>query len=259
MDKNTPREDALATPPKPARVALNVLALCFVAVGVRPWPRREFYRIPEADLGKFRLGPRAGRLGLFADRAGRRPRRAADRPAVRPFGAASGLFARTIAARRRVPGRSPFAISLAVPAEPRALRRHRHRLHRQRPELDPARPLVRPAVADRDGRGLFGHRRGRPDPAAGIADPDRPYRLARRLSGLRHRLAAPAGAAIAVAVAAVLDRLAASGQEVPPPISSTKAGRSSARCATTPSGRCSRPSSSPPSACTRFRRRSWPI
>jgi MFS family permease len=30
MDKNTPREDALAKPAEPARVALNVLALCFV-------------------------------------------------------------------------------------------------------------------------------------------------------------------------------------------------------------------------------------
>ncbi|QWG11232.1 MFS transporter [Bradyrhizobium sediminis] len=29
MDKNTPREDAPTQPPKPARVALNVLALCF--------------------------------------------------------------------------------------------------------------------------------------------------------------------------------------------------------------------------------------
>ena len=29
MDKNTPREETLAKPAKPARVALNVLALCF--------------------------------------------------------------------------------------------------------------------------------------------------------------------------------------------------------------------------------------
>src|SRR3981189_611363 len=29
MDQNTPRQDTLAKPPKPARVALNVLALCF--------------------------------------------------------------------------------------------------------------------------------------------------------------------------------------------------------------------------------------
>ena len=33
----------------------------------------------------------------------------------------------------------------------------------------------------------------------------------------------------------------------------------SARCAITPSGRCSRPSSSPPSACIRSQPRSWPI
>src|SRR4051812_8915395 len=30
MDKITPRQDTLATPQKPARVALNVLTLCFV-------------------------------------------------------------------------------------------------------------------------------------------------------------------------------------------------------------------------------------
>ena len=29
MDQDAPREDTLAQPPKPARVALNVLALCF--------------------------------------------------------------------------------------------------------------------------------------------------------------------------------------------------------------------------------------
>ena len=39
---------------------------------------------------------------------------------------------------------------------------------------------------------------------------------------------------------------------------STKAGRSAAQCATTLSGRCSAPSFSPRSACTRSPRRSWP-
>ena len=29
MDQNTPRGETLTKPPKPARVALNVLALCF--------------------------------------------------------------------------------------------------------------------------------------------------------------------------------------------------------------------------------------
>ena len=211
MDKNTPRGGSPSA--KSARVALNVLALCFVlsvfgrglgesfTVFLKPisesfgWDRAQVVSV--YSLTALAGGLAAPLIGRLFDRSGPR----------------SGLFARTVAARRRVPGRSPFAISLAVPAEPRALRRHRHRLHRQRAELDPARPLVRPAVADRDGRRLFRHRRGRPDPAAGIADPDRPYRLARRLSGFRHRLAAPAGAAVAAAVAAVLHRFAASGQE----------------------------------------------
>ena len=65
--------------------------------------------------------------------------------------------------------------------EHRAVRRDRHRPDRQRAEFDPARPLVRPAAADRDGGGLFRDRRRRPGAAAGVAGADRPYRLARRL------------------------------------------------------------------------------
>ena len=61
------------------------------------------------------------------------------------------------------------------------VRRDRHRLHRQRAELDPARPLVRPAPADGDGNRLFRDRRGRAGAAAGLATADRSFRLARRL------------------------------------------------------------------------------
>ena len=49
----------------------------------------------------------------------------------------------------------------------------------------------------------------RPAAAAGLAAPDRPYRLARGLSVVRHHRAVPCGAADAAAVAAVRDRLAA--------------------------------------------------
>ena len=159
------------------------------AVGARPRPRREFYRLPQTDLGKFRLGPRASRLGLFADLARRRADRAAGRPPVRSLRAAHRLRARAASARRRVPGRGPRANALAVPAQRRPLRRARHRPDRQRAELDPARPLVRPAAADRDGDRLFGDRRRHPGAAAGVAAPDRPDRLARRLPAVRRRRA----------------------------------------------------------------------
>ena len=56
---------------------------------------------------------------------------------------------------------------------------------------------------------------------------------------LRHRGAVPAGAAAVAAVAAVRHRLAACRARSPTPISSTNGWTLGARCATTPSGRCS--------------------
>ena len=216
MDEKTPRkastEDIATKPLKPARVALNVLALCFAlsvlgrglgesfTVFLKPisesfgWDRAQVVSV-------YSLICARGRIGV-----------AADWPAVRLFRPAQRLFARAIAARRRVPVRRACAAALAVPVKPRPLRRRRHRLYRQRAELHPARTLVRPAIADRDGGRLFRDRRRRADPAAGLAGPDRASRLAWRLSGFRRRRAVSAVAAIDIAVAAVLQRLPSSRQ-----------------------------------------------
>src|ERR1700716_3460640 len=119
----------------------------FCALRARPRARRELYRVSQADLGEFRLGPRPSRLGLLAFRARKRAGGTAGRQAVRPLGAPHRLFAWTAPAWRRVPGCCPCTIPLAVPAQPRALRGYRHRIHRQRSEFDPAGPLVWPAMA----------------------------------------------------------------------------------------------------------------
>ena len=216
MDQNTPPEETLDEAAQAGARGAQRAGAVLCAVGARPRPRRELYGLPEADLGKFRLGPRPGGLGLFADLRWPAdwPRRWSAGCSTAPARAPSmrsGLLllggAFLIASHAQA--------ALAVPAQPRPLRRHRHRLHRQRAEFDPARPLVRPAAADRDGGGVFRDRRRRADPAAGVAAPDRSYRLARRLSDFRRRRAVPAGAAVAAAVAAVLHRLAASSPRRP--------------------------------------------
>src|SRR6266404_1377310 len=167
----------------------------FCALSTRPRARRELYRVSQADLGEFRLGPRPGRLGLLAFRARRRIGGTAGGPAVRPLRASRGLFAWTDPAGRGVPGCRACTIPLAVPIEPRPLRWSRYRIYRQRSELHPAGPLVWPAIADRDGDRLFRDRRGRLDTAAGIANPDRTFRLAWRLfsTGSPHLARSPTG------------------------------------------------------------------
>ena len=88
------RSEHTTTPPlKPARVALNVLAVCF-ALSVLGRGLGESFTVFLKPIRKFRLGPRADRLGLLAGRTCGRPGVAADRPAVRPFGTAHGLCAR---------------------------------------------------------------------------------------------------------------------------------------------------------------------
>ena len=193
MDRKRQTESAAETPTE--RVALNVLALCFALSVLGRGLGESFTVFLKPISESFGWDRAAGGLGLFADLARGRADGAAGRPAVRPLRPAHGLFARAAPARRRVPGRLAGADALAVPVEHRSLRRHRHRLDRQRAEFDPARPLVRPAAADRDGSRLFRDGRRRPGAAAGVADSDRPYRLARRLPALRHRRALPAGAA----------------------------------------------------------------
>ena len=223
MDQHSAAANIASKPP--VRTALNVLALCFALSVLGRGLGRKLYGFSAADLRKLWLGPGAGGFGLFAGRACRRAGVAAGRPAVRPFRPPPRLFARTLPARRRVPDRRLRAKTLAVSGQPRTLRRPRHRLHRQRPELDPARPLVWPAAADRHGRGVFRDRRRRAGPAAVVAGADRPFRLARRLPDLRLHGAGADGAAAVAAVAAVLDGFADPSPSALQRISSTKAGR----------------------------------
>ena len=121
MDNKTPERDALARPLKPARVALNVLALCFVLALVGRGLGDELYGFPQTDRGEFRLGPRRGGLGLFTDLAGGRADGAGGRPAVRPLRPPHRLFAGTAAARRRVSCSLAGAGAVAIPGERRAL------------------------------------------------------------------------------------------------------------------------------------------
>ena len=200
------------TPRQPiARGAWRARAV-FCTLGDRPRPRRKLHGFPKTHFREFRLGPRASRLGLFAGSTRGRIGIAFDRPAVRPLGSPRGLCARHAAARRRLPDRGLFAATVAVSAQPRPVRRRRHRLYRQRAEFDPARPLVRTAAADRDVGGVFRDRRRRPDPAAGVAGADRSFRLAQRLSDFRQCDAGTAAAAAGDAVAAVFRRFAQSRQ-----------------------------------------------
>src|SRR5450631_3570583 len=88
MDNNAPQEEMLATPPKPARVALNVLALCFVlsvigrglgesfTVFLKPisesfgWDRAEVVSI--YSLSALAGGLAAPLIGRLFDRSGPR-------------------------------------------------------------------------------------------------------------------------------------------------------------------------------------------
>ena len=213
MDNKTPERDALARPLKPGRVALNVLALCFTlalvgrglgesfTVFLKPiaenfgWDRAQVVSV--YSLTWLAGGLTAPVVGRLFDRYGPRT--------VYSLGLLllGGAFLYSLAG----------AGAVAIPVERRARRRDRHRLHRQRAEFDPARPLVRPTPADGDGSGLFRGRRGCAGVATRLANPDRSSRLARRLPDLRHRRTLPAGAVVAAAVAAVLHGLATHRQK----------------------------------------------
>ena len=178
-------EETPTKPLKPARVALNVLALCFAlsvlgrglgesfTVFLKPisedfgWDRAQVVSV--YSLTWLAGGLTAPLVGRLFDRSGPRM--------VYALGLLLLGGAFLIAAHAQA--------ALAVPAQRRPLRRARHRPDRQRAELDPARPLVRPAAADRDGDRVFGDRRRHPGAAAGLAASDRPDRLARRLPVVR--------------------------------------------------------------------------
>src|SRR4051812_16058254 len=104
MDSRTPDGEAPAGTRESERVALRVLALCFVLALLGRGLSDSFTVFLKADLREFRLGSRAGDLGLFADLAGRRADGAGDRPVLRPLRPAHRVFARAAPARRRVPG-----------------------------------------------------------------------------------------------------------------------------------------------------------
>ena len=205
-------------PLKPARVALNVLALCFALSVLGRGLGESFTVFLKPISESFGWDRAAGGLGLFADLAGGRTDGAAGRPAVRPLRARALVYslgllllggAFLVASHAQALWQFQLSIGLCVGIG--------IALDRQRAEFDPARPLVRPAAADRDGDRLFRDRRRRAGAAAGVAGADRPYRLARRLPDVRHRRAVPAGAAAAAAVAAVRHRLAASSRRRPTP------------------------------------------
>ena len=262
MDKKTPEDARVArrpTPSKPARVALNVLALCFTlalvgrglgesfTVFLKPiaenfgWDRAQVVSV--YSLTWLAGGLTAPLVGRLFDRSGPRT--------VYSLGLLLLGGAFLVASHAQRCGNSS--------SQHRALRRDRHRLHRQRAEFDPARPLVRPTPADRDGSGLFRDRRGRAGAAAGLAAPDRSYRLARRLPDLRHRRAVPAGAAVAAAVAAVRHGLAARRQKGRPRFRRRWLDARERDAPPRLLGAVLRPSSSRRSGCTRSRRRSSPI
>ena len=188
MDQNTPRGETLTKPPKPARVALNVLALCFAlsvlgrglgesfTVFLKPisenfgWDRAQVVSV--YSLTWLAGGLTAPLVGRLFDRSGPR----------------SGLRARAASARRRVPGRGSHAqtlwqfqlsVGLCVGLGIALIGNVPNSILLGR--------WFGPAAADRDGDRLFGDRRRHPGAAAGVASPDRPHRMARRLSAVRHR------------------------------------------------------------------------
>ncbi len=213
MDRNTPLQDIATTKAKPAYVALNVLALCFslalvgrglgesFTVFLKPiaenfgWDRAQI--ISAYSLTWLSGGLMSPFIGRLFDHSGPRT--------VYAVGLAllGGAFLAASHADQ----------SLAVPAQHRPVRRHWHRLHRQRSEFD----SCSGAGSVRGCRPRWRWSIPPPAPAcwsaAGVANPDRPCRLARRLSDFRNHRPWPAGAAVAAAVAAVLDRLAARRQE----------------------------------------------
>ena len=213
MDRRRQREKRPTKPLKPARVALNVLALCFAlsvlgrglgesfTVFLKPisesfgWDRAQVVSV--YSLTWLAGGLTAPLVGRLFDRSGPRT--------VYSLGLLLLGGAFLVASQAQALWQFQLSVGLCVGLG--------IALDRQRAEFDPARPLVRPAAADRDGDRVFRDRRRRPGAAAGVAAPDRPGRLARRLPVVRHRGAVPAAAAAAAAVAAVRHRLAAYRQE----------------------------------------------
>ena len=248
MDQNTPRRLRHQTA-EPARTALNVLALCFALSVLGRGLGESFTVFLHADLGRFRLGPRRGGLDLFADLAGGRIDRA-DRSAGCSI--ASGR-ARSIRSACSCSGAaflvaSARAAPLAVPAQRRPRRRARHRRRS-------VTCRIRFCSAAGSARGC------RPRWRSSIRRPAQAYLLMLPVSQLlidrigwrdAYQLFGIVAMCLLLPLLVLPWRLFATGSPhiagKPMPASSRTAGRSAARCAITPSGRCSPPSSSPRSA-----------
>ena len=258
MDSKTPEGEAPTDTRKPERIALNVLALCFV-LALLGRGLSESFTVFLKPISESFGWDRAQVVSVYSLSGWRRADGAGDRPVFRPLRSSHGIFARPVPDRRRVPGGLVGADAVAIAGEHRSLRRHRRRLRS-------ATCRIRFCSAAGSVRGCrrrwpssIPRGRRRSGAAAGIAASDRSHRLARRLPAVRHRHALHAAAAVPAAVADAGPRRRPASPGRPTPSSSTATGRLAARCGTTPSGRCSRPSSSRRSGCTRCRRRSSPI
>ena len=226
MDRIRRMQDISTATPKSALCRAQRACAVLCAGAGRPRPRRKLYGVPEADCGGFRLGSRAGGLGLFADLAVGRADVALDRPAVRPFRPARGLCGWAGAARRRVPrrvacatssGSSSSSIGLCVGIGIAFIGNVPNSILLGR-WFGPRLPTAMAVVYSATGAGVLVLL-----PASQILIDHLGWRGAYQIFGITALV--PAGAAVAAAVAAVLDRLAACGEENRPPISSTKAGR----------------------------------
>jgi MFS family permease len=197
MDQYAPREDSSAKPVKSARTALGVLALCF-ALSVLGRGLGESFTVFLKPISEDFGWDRAQVVSLYS------------------LSALAGGLASPFIGRLfdRSGPRSVYALGLILLGGAFLIAAHAQYLWQFQLSLGlySARPLVRAAIAHRDGGCVLRNRRGCIDSVADLAALDRSNWLARRLSGHGRRGALSAVAAVAVAMAAVLRRFAAFGK-----------------------------------------------
>ena len=213
MDEKTPGGDATARPLKPARTALNVLALCFVlqlvgrglgesfTVFLKPiaesfcWDRAEVVSVYSLTwLAGGLMAPLVGRL---FDRSGPR--------LVYSLGLLLLGGAFLVASRAQALWQFQLSTGLCVGIGIALIGNVPNSILLGR-WFGPRLPTAMAILYSATGVGIAGA-------VAGFADADRPDRLARRLSMVRHRRAVLAGAVAVAAVADVRHGLAAYGQK----------------------------------------------